>query len=68
MAVKCYNLGMSVVACVLSKNSEGALKLKENFDKNRFFIQELNLKSSEAISNAYKFVLDLCKNNNKFSK
>lgn len=68
MAVKCKNLGMSVVACVLNKNSEGAIKLKETSDKTRFFIQELDLKNSETISNAYKSVLDLFNNNKNLSK
>lgn len=68
MALKCHNLGMSVVACVLNKTSEGAIKLQENCDKSRFFIQELDLKNSETISNARKSVLDLFNKNKKLSK
>lgn len=68
MAIKCNNLGMSVVACVLNQNSEGALKLKESCDKNRLIIVELDLKNTETISNAYKFVSDLINNNKKLSK
>lgn len=68
MAIKCNNLGMSVVACVLNQNSEGAQKLKENCDKNRLFIVELDLKSAETISNAYQFVSDVINKNKKLSK
>lgn len=68
MAIKCHNLGMNVVACVLNKNSEGANSLTKNYGKSRFNILELDLKKSDTILKTHNSVEDLLNENNHLSK
>lgn len=68
MAIKCHNLGMNVVACVLNKSSEGASSLTKNYGKCRLNILELDLKKSDTILRTQNSVQDLLNKNNNLSK
>lgn len=66
MAIKCHNLGMNVIACVLNKNSEGSNSLIKNYD--RLKIMELDLKKSDSILKTHNSVQELLNKNNNLSK
>lgn len=68
MAIKCHNLGMNVVACVLNQNSDGANYLIKNYGKSRLNVLELDLKKSDTILRTHNSVQDLLKKNNNLSK
>jgi hypothetical protein len=56
IAVKCYNLGMTVVAGCLNLKSEGALKLNDLDKEFRVHLCEIDITMCEKIYQAYKIV------------
>lgn len=68
MAIKCHNLGMNVIACVLNTKSEGANSLLQNYGELRLNIIELDLKKSDSILKTHNSVQDLLNKNNNLSK
>lgn len=60
---------MSVVACVLCKESKGALKLRDLFSASkRFHIVELEITKTESIDVVKRFVEKLLQENQELSK
>lgn len=70
VAVHCHNnLNMSVVACVHSLGSKGALKLKDLFSgSNRSHLLELEITKSNSVQAVKKFVEELLEKNKELRK
>ena len=70
MAIHCHEkLKMSIIACVLNKQSSGAQKLKEMFvSSERFHLIELDVTKDESIDAVRKFVHEILEDKNELGK
>ena len=59
IAVKCYNLGFTVIAGCLNLKSDGAQNLKTVDTDSRLHLCEIDTTMEEKIYRAYKFVKDV---------
>lgn len=69
IAVKCADLGMTVVAGCYDVNSVGALQLVDQFkNTNRVYIVPLDVTKSESVSSIYSFVKELLQKDPELGK
>lgn len=69
IAVKCAELGMTVVAGCYDVKSAGALQLIDLFkDTNRVYIVPLDVTKSESVSSIYSFVKELLQKDPELGK